>query len=127
MTIKKLHARCKKLLYEIVYKRDADWRGHAKCVTCPKIMEVNLSSCHVGHFKHGKTKLIYYEPKNSHLQCNGCNTYRGGKGIEYTIFMIETYGKKTTDEIIKKASNPQIWTKSLLEEEVKSLEEQLKH
>lgn len=122
-TVKQLKAYCKKLLYEIVYKRDADWRGYAKCVTCGQTMEARSGGCHVGHWKHGKTKLTYYDPRNTHLQCNKCNTYLDGNLIPYTLFMIRTYGQDVVDEILERSNDTRTWTKKLLLEEARKLEQ----
>jgi hypothetical protein len=43
--------------------------------------------------------LVSYDKRNIHTQCPGCNTYRGGKLIEYTLFIQENYGTETIDEL----------------------------
>ena len=83
-----------KLMREYVRKRDTDWRGYGNCCTCGKTVE--YKKAHAGHYRHA---FLDFDERNINLQCNSCNTYRGGELDKYTIFLIKKYGIEIIEEL----------------------------
>jgi hypothetical protein len=82
------------------------WR--APCVTCKTLLEVYyydeegikfFPNSHAGHFIDRGIYPLRWDERNVHPQCRGCNTYRGGNHREYTIYMIDMYGRSVVDEL----------------------------
>jgi len=101
-SIKTLKAKAWKLMSEHVRKNRVDIHilgdGYCICVTCGTMKP--YKEMHAGHFIHAsKGSLVSYDDRNIHPQCPGCNTYRGGMLIEYTLFIQKTYGNETIDEL----------------------------
>lgn len=96
--IKTLKAKAWKLMSHKVRYSNADFTGNVACVTCGKSNPVK--EMHAGHFIHAsKGSLVSYDDRNIHPQCPGCNTYRGGMLIDYTLFIQEKFGNGTIDEL----------------------------
>lgn len=80
-----------KLLQRLVRLKAADELGYASCVTCGKTE--SWKDLDGGHFvprAHKKHKL---REENIHPQCRYCNRYRHGALAEYTLYMIDMYGR----------------------------------
>lgn len=43
---------------------------------------------------------MYFLEENIHVQCDVCNRWNGGRLIEYTRFMQETYGPEMVDRLL---------------------------
>jgi 5-methylcytosine-specific restriction endonuclease McrA len=72
--------------------------GYNQCVTCKCLKP--WKEMHAGHFIHAsKGSLVSYDKRNIWPQCVKCNTYQGGRLIEYTLFIQENYGTETIDEL----------------------------
>ena len=85
----------------------ADDNGYCKCVTCGKVGKYN-DGFDGGHYiEKGKSQYWMLEPKNIHPQCASCNRKwssggkmkTGDKGHEYTLYMIDTYGREFVDHM----------------------------
>lgn len=90
--------------------RDSDDNGYGECVTCKTrgpiwhITEEGirfLRGSHAGHFVDRGIYPLRWDETNVHLQCPGCNTYRGGAHREYTIYMIDRYGRGYVDTLLE--------------------------
>ena len=80
-----------KLTQKLVRMKAANAFGIAQCVTCGK--EESWKDLDGGHFvprAHKKHKL---REENIHPQCRYCNRYRNGALGEYTLYMIDMYGR----------------------------------
>ena len=100
-SIKTLKNKAWKLMSEKVRSSNADFNGIVHCITCgtPK----HWKEIHAGHFQHAsKGSLVSYDDRNIHPQCAGCNTYRGGMLIEYTLFIQDKFGTEVIDELKQK-------------------------
>ena len=64
------------------------------CFTCG--LRNNPKDTHCGHFIHGR---LDYNEMNLHCQCPRCNIFLNGNLVEYTMRMIEKYGKDKVDEL----------------------------
>lgn len=80
-----------RLLQRLVRMKAADEFGYAECITCGKLD--HWKELDGGHFvprAHKKHKL---REENIHPQCRYCNRYRYGALAEYTLYMIDMYGR----------------------------------
>lgn len=68
------------------------------CFTC--ISKGRPEDMHAGHFIHGR---LDFDETNVHAQCPRCNIFLNGNLVEYTMKMIEKYGKDYVDELRMKA------------------------
>lgn len=80
--------------------RDSDDNGYGACCTCGKWAHYT-DGMHAGHFNPRGNKLTRFDERNVNLQCCGCNTYRGGKQAEYTLFIEKKYGREVLDELME--------------------------
>ena len=97
-SIKSLKAKSWKLMSEYTRTSNIIGEGFNKCVTCGCLR--HYKEMHAGHFIHAsKGSLVSYDKRNIHPQCPGCNTYRGGMLIEYTLFIQESFGTEAVMEL----------------------------
>jgi hypothetical protein len=97
-SIKTLKNKTWGLMSQVIRRSNIIGDGYNKCITCGCLR--HWKEMHAGHFLHAsKGSLVSYDKRNIHPQCPGCNTYRGGKLIEYTLFIQENYGTETIDEL----------------------------
>ena len=87
---------------------ECDDHGFGACVTCGKVG--HYTKMHGGHFiPKGKSSFHAFNPDNVHLQCPGCNLYGMKHGLaaqNYTVFMIEAYGKVYVDFMLDTENKP---------------------
>lgn len=69
------------------------------CFTCGSIR--NWKETHAGHFIHGHTKATWLMPENLHCQDPRCNLFLSGNLREYTLRMIDKYGRKKVNDLDK--------------------------
>lgn len=75
-------------------------RDKYKCITCNK--KGDKYNIHAGHFISRTKTAILFDERNVHAQCNGCNTYYGGRWDDYYERMQKLYGQKVIDELMNK-------------------------
>ena len=73
---------------------ESDKNGFSKCVTCG--VRKHYKEMNAGHYRHG----LDFIRENQHNQCVKCNKYMSGNLAEYTLFMIDNYGRERVDEIM---------------------------
>ena len=74
--------------------------GYCTCSTCGKKLELGSQDLQAGHFiKRGIWSLRWNE-LNVHPQCVRCNMYLSGNEIEYSKFIIDTYGIDTFNKLL---------------------------
>jgi len=71
-----------------------------RCVTC------GGNNDHAGHYRHNTERnsqlggnALWWNEKNVHSQCIGCNTYREGNLTAYALYLEDVYGKGILQEI----------------------------
>jgi hypothetical protein len=78
----------------------ADDDGHCTCVTCGHIGKFN-NGFDGGHFiAKGNCSYWMLDPRNIWPQCKSCNGNGmkfGNKEADYTLFMIDTFGREFVD------------------------------
>lgn len=100
-----------------VKRRDAKLSGSIaldwlKCYTCRK--DILVTESHAGHFIHNRN-IVRFNEKVVHGQCNKCNTYLRGNLAEYTIHMIEDYGREEVSRLLSLKVQTHVFTREELE------------
>lgn len=113
---KALRIKAVKVFNDWIKKRDK-WT----CVTCNKKMKKGDTNCHAGHFIHGNS--LDFDERNMNCQCAGCNTFRHGNLIEYTLYMLKEYSQTTVDELKALKRIPRKFSKEELEEIIEGYKE----
>ncbi len=63
-----------------------------KCCTCSTIKAwVEMEAGHWIARSSGGQSGVYYDERNIHAQCKGCNQYQSGRPKEYEEFMYKNY------------------------------------
>lgn len=67
------------------------------CFTCGKL--ISSKEGQAGHFIQGRHSSVLFDPRNTHLQCVGCNLFKSGNLIPYYEKMLKEYGQEVIDEL----------------------------
>ena len=78
------------------------------CFTCGGF------ATHAGHFIH--KDALDFDELNVHAQCVRCNLYLSGNLADYTIKMIDKYGRGKVDKLLARRHEIHHWTVGELEE-----------
>lgn len=70
----------------------------ASCFTCGKVYPIK--ELQAGHFIAGRTNSVLFSEDGVHSQCFHCNMGLGGNYVQYTIRMVDRYGRKFVDTLI---------------------------
>lgn len=88
------------VLFGNYIKKKHSKNGFCSCCTCGKKLELGSADLQAGHFiKRGIWSLRWNE-LNVHPQCVRCNMYLSGNEIEYSKFIIDTYGIDTFNKLL---------------------------
>jgi uncharacterized membrane protein len=101
--------------------KNADWRGYCTCYTCDKVAMYN-EGMQNGHFVSRGSHNLRFEEKNCRVQCVGCNVYKNGNYIQYTLRLIKEKGKPFVNRLIKSGKE----TKTLMEEDLLKIADKYK-
>lgn len=106
----------------------ADDNGYCQCVSCGATH--HYKDMDGGHFiPKGSSSYWALEIQNVHPQCKGCNGFGmkyGSASQNYTMWMIDYYGKDVVDEMLATAKNVKKLYKADYEEMLKDFKEQIK-
>lgn len=93
---KKTDSQLKKMLdkvfSEYVRISNSDKNGYCICVTCGK--KDHYKSMQNGHYISRQHLAVRYDETNCHVQCVGCNIFRGGNYTAYALYMLDNYGEE---------------------------------
>lgn len=93
---RKTDAQLKKILdkvfSEYIRLRDADKNGYCTCVTCGK--KDHYKNMQNGHYMSRQYLATRFDETNCHVQCVGCNVFRGGNYTAYALYMLDKYGEE---------------------------------
>lgn len=82
-------------------KTDAD--GYGNCVTCgERLFWKDLQN---GHYVSRGKYPTRWDEDNCHLQDYRCNVALNGNYIEYTLYMLDSYGREFVDQLKAKSIN----------------------
>ena len=119
-TIAKLKAKAKKQFNLWIRLRDADYRGMCTCVTCG--VTKHYKEMNAGHHSHS----LDFEETNQHAQCPRCNLYKSGALDEYTLYMIDAYGRDHVEALMAEKKRTHKYTRGELEEIEKEYKRRVK-
>lgn len=71
--------------------------GYCACVSCGKMFHYRELDC--GHFIPRGTLSIRWDEQNAHAQCHHCNRFREDAYIDYTLWMMDTYGEEVVERL----------------------------
>lgn len=109
-----LIAKADKLASQYIRQKYADHAGNVTCISCDAIL--HWKDAHCAHYIERAKKPTRWLEENLHPACPSCNVYRKEFHMrEYTLKMIDTYGRDFLDEIKSLAR------KSLSASEVRNL------
>ena len=103
-----------------IRKRDSDsFSELGNCITCGK--SVHWKRADNGHFITRACLPIRWDEHNAHLQCKGCNGFRGGEVLLYRRRLVGMYGEDEVDRLEKtyddwRANETDKWTMDELRE-----------
>jgi len=123
-TLASLSEEAAKLLQKLVRMKSADEFGYSECITCGK--HEHWKDLDGGHFvprAHKKHKL---REENIHPQCRYCNRYRHGALSEYTLYMIDMYGRDFVEWLWDSKLDVHKVTRDELLETIADLKERIK-
>jgi hypothetical protein len=98
-SIKTLKNKAREIFKKWIRMRDCHGFSGGNCYTCGKYYR--FEDLQAGHFQQGSHGATYFEEDNVHAQCCGCNTFRHGNLVPYTLNMIKEYGQERVDELIR--------------------------
>jgi hypothetical protein len=114
--IGKLVDDCATLLQKLVRLKASDHNGYCQCVSCG--VTKHWKEMQGGHFiprGNSTTKLM---EENIHPQCMGCNAFGmkyGDAEKQYTLWMIDHYGRDFVDELLATKGKTHKWVRADVE------------
>ena len=98
-----------KTLQKLVRLKAADDTGYVTCVSCGCSKKWN-EGMQGGHFiPKGSSSRWALEEENIHPQCSSCNQFgmkHGSAEAQYTLYMIDMYGKDHVEMMLDTKNNP---------------------
>lgn len=104
--------------------KSCDWRGYVQCYTCDKIDHYKRMQC--GHFVSRSSNLLRMDERNCRVQCPGCNVFKNGNYIEYTLRLIKEKGKKFVEKLREEGKQNHQFTEEELQEIVDKYKSKVK-
>ena len=98
-TISKLKKKLDKLFSEYIRKRDSDYKGNCKCISCGKDAPAFGGSIHAGHLFSRRYLATRFDEKNVNSQCAYCNTFLNGNQIKAARGVDNKWGEGTVEEL----------------------------
>ena len=84
--------------------KHSDINGTCECVTCNALFHYKDGDA--GHYIAHHYQLYRYAEWNIFPQCKKCNRYQGGNQAEYTLFMLDRFGKTLVDKALRSKWTP---------------------
>ena len=101
MAKKTLRAQCLEAIQRLVRMKAANDEGMVNCVSCNAYL--HWKEAQGGHYiAKGSSSYWALEEENVHPQCVGCNIFgmsRGSAEGQYTLWMIDYYGKEFVENM----------------------------
>ena len=126
---KTLRSKALTLIQKLARVAAADDNGYAECWSCH--VKFHYKDMDGGHF-YPKGNCSYWalEKVNVHPQCKGCNGFGMKHGIaaqQYTLSMIDYYGRDFVDEMEAKKRNDKKIYKADYVEMIEEFNEEIKY
>ena len=104
---KSLRSQCLDAVQKLSRLKAADEYGMVQCVSCNAHLRWNVA--HGGHYiAKGTSSYWALDERNVHPQCGSCNIFgmsRGSAEGQYTLWMIDYYGKDFVEEMHRDKRN----------------------
>ena len=88
-------------------------RDGGVCFTCDDRKSWKLQ--HAGHYIH-RNKSTFFDEMNVNCHCVVCNTWNHGKRGEYAVKLIDKYGRKKFNDLVKRSIQTKNWSPKELKE-----------
>lgn len=82
-----------------IREKYANWKGEVSCYTCGKTKTVK--EVQNGHFISRANFVTRWDEKNCRVQCSGCNVFKNGNYIEFTLRLQKELGKKEFENLMR--------------------------
>lgn len=104
VSLKKLKAKADSIYSQRLRQSQADKDGMVKCYTCNTVKHWKQMQC--GHYISRSFIALRFYPKNTKVQCVGCNMFNHGRLDVYALNLIKEYGENVLEELqgLKKQS-----------------------
>jgi hypothetical protein len=107
-TASTLRAKALKTLQKLARISAADDNGYCQCVSCGRLD--HYKNMDGGHFiPKGSSSRWALDEQNVHPQCKGCNGFgmkHGSAEAQYTIWMLDWYGKDAVENMLATKKEP---------------------
>ena len=123
-SFKKLVKELDAVLSLFIRKIYADDRGYVECVTCHKVKPI--AEMQNGHYISRSNMWLRFDERNCHPQCVGCNVFLHGNYPKYTEYLLNRYGLKWFQNLIREGELTKKWTCPDLEKLISYYKEKLK-
>jgi hypothetical protein len=125
ITIAKLKEKVWKVFSIYVRSKGKDFQDNISCFTCDR--RDHWRSYDAGHYIPKSTggAGLYFNERNVHPQCTGCNRFRHGNLDIYAIRLRQKYGEGVLEELHALRGQP--WDKRELERLLAYYTEKIKH
>ena len=123
----KLKEEASVLLQKLVRLKAADDNGYASCVSCGA--SKHWKELQGGHFIPRGNSATRLMEENIHPQCQGCNGFGmkyGDAEKQYTLYMIDMYGRDFVDELLEMKGQTHKWARVDLELQIKEFKFRVK-
>ena len=93
-----LIAKADKITSQYIRRKYSDSNGNVKCISCDTVL--HWKAAHCAHYIGRASKATRWMEENLRPACPSCNVYRKEFHMrEYTIKMIDFYGRNFVDEL----------------------------
>jgi hypothetical protein len=94
---KQLKAKCWSLFSRYIRIKHADKDGICTCITCG--VKKPWKELQAGHFIDSRNNSVLFDERLVFPQCVGCNMFKKGNKVKYTLFMLKKHTKKQVEEM----------------------------
>jgi len=108
-------------IFSLFIRQRGSIKGYNSCFTCGLRREWKKLQC--GHFISRTHSNTRYDEINCQVQCFACNVWKRGNIAEFAARLIEKYGQKEFNNLIKKGRQ----LKQFTEKELLELKEKFKN
>ena len=100
-TTSKLKKKLDSLFSQYIRLRNSDHLGRVKCFTCG--VEKHWKEQQAGHFQSRSHHSTRWDEVNVQVQCVKCNMYRQGEQYKFGMYLDQTFGEGTAENLEQRA------------------------
>lgn len=90
--------------------------GMNRCVSCGRTLPIKELQC--GHYVSRSNRSTRWDENNCWPQDAFCNVFKNGNYPEYTKYLLDRFGQKWLDDLIKKGREIKKFTRFDLQEKI---------